>query len=62
MGWQLQLKEWATRRPVGCVDDEVLGPLNFEGVCLDVELTFAGRPSGFAIGGRYRPDPAAIDS
>ena len=60
MGWLSQLKEWATRRPVARVDDEVLGPLIYMEGCWEAELTLAGRPIGFAIGGRYEPDPAAI--
>jgi hypothetical protein len=60
MRWLSQLKEWATRRPVARVDDDVLGPLNYKEGCWEAERTLAGRPIGFAIGGRYEPDPAAI--
>jgi hypothetical protein len=60
MGWLGRVKEWATRRPVARVDDALLGPLTYHEHCWNAELTLAGRPVGFMIGGRYEPDPAAI--
>jgi hypothetical protein len=64
MGWLSRLKEWATRDPVGQVDDEQLGPLvlndgGAEG-CWVARPTAQGRPVCFQIGGRYEPDPALI--
>jgi hypothetical protein len=64
MGWLSRLKEWATRDPVGRVDDEQLGPLvlNDGGAdgCWVAHITVHGRSIRFEIGGRYEPDPALV--
>src|SRR5262249_7354365 len=64
MGWLSRLKDWASRDPVGRVDDEQLGPraLNDGGAdgCWVARVTVQGRPIRFEIGGRYEPDPALV--
>lgn len=64
MGWLTRLKDWATREPVGRVDDERLGPivLNDGGAdgCWVARAPLGGRLVLFEIGGRYEPDPALV--
>jgi hypothetical protein len=63
-GWLSRLKEWATRDPVGRVDDDRLGPLilNDGGTdgCWVARVTVQSRPVRFEIGGRYEPDAMLI--
>jgi hypothetical protein len=64
MGWLSRLKEWATRNPVGQVDDEQLGPLVLNEADADgrwvARVSARGREIRFEIGGRYEPDTGLI--
>jgi hypothetical protein len=64
MGWISRLKEWASRDPIGLVEDEQLGPLVLNDGGADgtwvARVTSHGRPLRFEIGGRYEPDQALI--
>jgi hypothetical protein len=60
MSWLSRLKEWATRDPVGRVDDEQLGPLVLNEGCWEAQVTPEGSSIRFRIGGRFAPDPVLI--
>lgn len=64
MAWLSRLKEWATRNPIGQVDDAQLGPLvlNDGGAdgCWVAHATADELPVRFEIGGRFEPDPALM--
>lgn len=62
MGWFSRIKEWATRDPIGRVEDDQLRPLvlNDGGTdgCWMARVTWQGRPVTIEIGGWYEPDSA----
>ena len=60
MGWLSRLREWATRDPVGQVDDDLLGPLTLSDSCWEARVAVGGEQVCFRIGGRYTPDAALI--
>jgi hypothetical protein len=60
MEWLSRLTEWATRDPVGQVDDEWLGPLTLSDSCWEARLIVGGAHVCVQIGGRYTPDAELI--
>lgn len=61
MGWVARLKEWATRNPVERIDDTVLGPLVLNESYWQFEFEHSGRTVQIDLGGRYEPDPYAVE-